>query len=216
MENLLRYQWNPYLFYGQKRVLKKNHLLFRQGERGNGFYFVAEGHVNIKIISDQGIERIVDYIPEGFLIGEQGILEKPYMTTAITETKSILYYYSNETFQEMCKEHQDAGTLFMNSLIQKIRLLAETVSLLNTPVELQMAHFLLKLYHKYGSSQLPISQTSLAQYIGTSRISIYKILQQWMKKDLIDIRNRSIDLLDIKQIEAIIKNDSIISTKEAT
>ncbi len=214
MENLLRYQWNPYLIYGQKRDLKKNHILYRQGERGNGFYYVAEGNVNIKIISDQGIERIVDYTPEGFLIGEQGILEKPYMTTAITETKSILYYFSNETFQEICKKHRDAGTLFMNSLIQKIRLLAETVSLLNSPVELQMAHFLHKLYHKYGSSHLPISQTSLAQYIGTSRISIYKILQQWLERELIDVRNRSIYLLDIKQIESIFKIDSKISSKQ--
>lgn len=213
MENLLRYHWNPYLIYGQRCDFNKNHTIYRQGEQGRGFYYVAEGNVNIKIISDQGNERIVDFIPEGFLIGEQGILEKPYMTTAITETKSILYYFSIETFREICKENRDIGTLFMNSLIQKIRLLAETVSLLNTPVELQMAHFLHKLYHKYGSSQIPITQTSLAQYIGTSRISIYKILQQWMKNDLIDIRNRSIELLDIKQIESIFKNEPIVSIK---
>ncbi|MFP5115582.1 Crp/Fnr family transcriptional regulator [Bacillaceae bacterium C204] len=224
MENLLRYQWKPYLLYGQKRDLKKNQLLYRQGELGAGFYYLAEGKVTIKILSDQGIERIVDYIPEGFLIGEQGFLEKPYMTTAITETKSILYYFSNETFQEMYKEHESVRILYMNSLIQKIRLLAETVSLLNSPVELQIAHFLHKLHHKYGSSQIPINQTSLAQYIGTSRISIYKILKQWLKKDLIYIGNRSIYLLDIDRIESIFKNDSTLSfeancnysTKEAT
>ncbi|AZV41137.1 putative transcriptional regulator [Peribacillus asahii] len=211
MEYLLRYQWKPYLIYGQKRDLKKNHLLYQQGERGKGFYYLAEGNINIKTLSNQGFERIVDYIPEGFLVGEQGIVEKPYMTTAITETKSVLYYFSNETFQKICKEHRDIETLFMNSLIQKIRLLAETVSLLNSSVELQMAHFLHKLYNKYGSSLIPISQTSLAQYTGASRTSIYRVLQQWRKKDLIDIGNRSIYLLDIKQIESIFKNDSIVS-----
>lgn len=200
----LRYQWEPYVSYGQKRHLKKNSILFRQGEKGRGFYYLHEGQVAVKLLSDQGMERIIDYLPEGYLLGEQGLREEPYFTTVIMEKNSTLYYFSTENFQQICYEHPEASDIFMNSLIQKVRLLAETVSLLNSPLDYQMAHFVYKLYQKYGTTNIPISQTALARYIGTSRITVYKILQKWIKNGWIEVSNRSICICNLAEIEAIL------------
>ncbi len=42
-----------------------------------------------------------------------------------------------------------------------------------------MARFLVLLSKKYNNHSIPITQIALAQYIGTSRITVYKIMQKW-------------------------------------
>ncbi|RXT08032.1 Crp/Fnr family transcriptional regulator [Ammoniphilus sp. CFH 90114] len=211
--NSLQFQWEPYIRFGEERRLKKNNILFRQGETGRGFYYLYDGMVNVKILSSKGTERIVDYIPSGFLLGEQGIQEVPYFSTVVLDVDSLLYYFSFEAFHRLCKEHPEAGEIFMNSLIYKVRLLAETVTLLNSPPEYQMAHFLFKLHQKLNRTDLPINQTALARYIGTSRITVYKILQQWLKDDMIEISNQTILLKDIKKIKYILNLETPDNTK---
>jgi CRP/FNR family cyclic AMP-dependent transcriptional regulator len=199
-----RFAWEPFKSYGQKRQDKKNSILYRQGEIGSGFYYLDQGEVTIKLLSDKGDERIIDYISPGELLGEQGIKGEAYFTTASLTKPSSLFYFSNEEFQKICKIHPAATDIIMNSIIRKVRLLAETVSIQNSSMEHQLAHFLYKLYIKHGKLDITIDQTSLAHYIGTSRVTVYKILQQWKAKNIITIINRKIYLLDVEKLKAIL------------
>ncbi|SDI27278.1 cAMP-binding domain of CRP or a regulatory subunit of cAMP-dependent protein kinases [Alteribacillus persepolensis] len=200
----LRYLWKPFVSYGQERRLKKNEILFQQGERGKGFYYLKDGKINLTFVSSQGAERIVDFLFPGFLTGEPGLREDPFFTTAILEEDSILYFFSEESFRNICKDHPEAANIYMSSLIQKIRLLNETISIIHRPLEYQMAHFIHKLYYKFEDSIIPISQTSLARYIGTSRISVYKVLKDWIKEECIEISHRTIKVHDINKIKSIL------------
>jgi CRP/FNR family cyclic AMP-dependent transcriptional regulator len=200
----LTFAWEPFISYGQKRKVKKNAILYRQGEIGSGFYYLDQGEVTIKLLSDRGDERIIDYISPGELLGEQGIKGEAYFTTASLTKPSTLFYFSNEDFEKICKTHPNAADIIMNSIIKKVRLLAETVSIQNSSMEHQMAHFLYKLYIKHGKLDITIDQTSLAHYIGTSRVTVYKILQQWKARNIITIENRKIHLLDIVKLKAIL------------
>ncbi|WP_413300791.1 helix-turn-helix domain-containing protein [Bacillus sp. 1P10SD] len=64
-----------------------------------------------------------------------------------------------------------------------------------------MAHYLLKLINENGN--FFIDQTSFARYIGTSRITVNKILNKWKNQKLIRLSNRTIDLLDINRLKSI-------------
>lgn len=198
------FAWEPFISYGKKRQVKKNAILYRQGEIGSGFYYLDQGEVKIKLLSDKGDERIIDYISPGELLGEQGIKGEAYFTTASVTKTSTLFYFSNEAFQQICKDHPTAANIIMNSIIRKVRLLAKTVSLQNSSMEHQMAHFLYKLYKKHRKTDLTIDQTSLAHYIGTSRVTVYKILQQWKTREIITITNRKIHLIDVEKLQSIL------------
>ena len=97
------------------------------------------------------------------------IYSKASFTTAKLQVDSTLYYFSEEQFELMCKEHPKVSHEFGNSLIQKIRLLANTNSILNAPIDVQLAFFLLNLHVKKGSNIININQTSLSNYIGKSK-----------------------------------------------
>jgi CRP-like cAMP-binding protein len=204
--NEITCSWNSYLAsgYGEKKVFKKNTVLFHQGETGKGFYFLTDGEVKISVISNEGHERTIDYVRPGELLGEQGFINDPYATTAKTTTTSTLYYFSNQTFNLLCSEIPEASIVFTNSLIMKVRLLAESIILLNAPAEHRLAHFLYKIYKKTGEHNLKMSQIALGHFIGTSRITVYKILKQLEQKGLIELKNGDIQLLNIQELENLL------------
>lgn len=201
----MRYKWKPYLPYGNRKVKGKGETLYSQGQRGKGFYYLAKGKVSIRLLSEDGKERIIDYLLEGFLFGEQGVSSDPYSTTAVAETNVTFYHFSSDALLNICRESPEAKEIFISSLISKVRLLSDTNAILNKPYEQQMAHFLILLCEKHDSQAIPITQVALAQYIGTSRITIYKILQKWIKDNLIVQKNRVIEVTDLHKLKALLK-----------
>lgn len=200
----MRFKWQPFLTYGQNISRKKGITLYSQGEKSEGFYYLAEGQISIYILSEDGKERVIDYLIDGYLFGEQGISNEPYSTTAIANTEVYLYYFSSQDFVDIVREHPDAKNIFISSLIGKVRMLADTFSILNKPYEKQMAYFLSQLCQKYNSRIVPITQTALAQYIGTSRVTVYKIIQKWVSYGWIALRNREIEVIDPSKLKALL------------
>ncbi|MDP4163465.1 MAG: Crp/Fnr family transcriptional regulator [Bacillota bacterium] len=198
MKNL-RYAWIPFLSYGKILQIEENSVVYHQGGEGKGFYYLCKGGVKITLLSKEGVERTVNYVPEGMLFGEHGVKKESYITSAITTCPSILYYFSDNALVNICNEHPDAACLFTNSLLYKFRILAEIISFLNSPVEQQMAHFLLKLISENGN--LSIDQTSFARYIGTSRITVNKILNKWKNQKIIHLSNGTIEILDSNRLK---------------
>lgn len=182
--------------YGQRKTYKKNTLLFRQGDVGQGFYYLSEGEVKISLLSSQGSERDIDYVIPGLLLGEQGLYKDSYFTSALTSSSSTLYFFSEEDFTKMCVLMPEATSIFMNSLIMKVRLLAEATTILNAPAEYRLAHFIYRLYKRSNETQLKISQISLARFIGTSRITVFKIINQWKYEKMVDYDKGTLYLVD--------------------
>lgn len=197
----LRYTWEPFLKYGQLLEIKKNTNIYHQGEEGKGFYYLSKGEVEITLLSHRGDERIINYVPTGMLFGEHGVNKEPYVTSAKTTAPSILYYFSDEALSKVCKENPIAANIFSNSIIYKLRLLAEIISFMDSPVEQQMAYYLLKLFHENGD--VSIDQTSFARYIGTSRITVNKMLQKWKQEGLIELSKRTIHFIDIGKMNSL-------------
>jgi CRP/FNR family transcriptional regulator, cyclic AMP receptor protein len=200
MKNL-RYSWRPYLKYGTKLEVKGNSVVYHQGAEGKGFFYLSNGGIKITILSQEGVERTVNYVPEGMLFGEHGARNEPYLTTAISNSPSEIYFFSDEALLMICKEYPEAACIFTNSLIYKFRILAEIIAFLNSPVEQQMAHFLLKLVSENGN--FSIDQSSFARYIGTSRITVNKILNKWKNQEWIQISNRTIEILEINRLKEL-------------
>lgn len=204
----LRYQWTPYLIHGKKIEEGKHTTIYRQGDLGTGFYYLDKGSVKITLLSENGHERSIDYIPLGGLFGEHGAYNGSYLTSAITTAASVIYFFSDEVLSRICQENPHAAVIFTNSQIYKLRLLAEIIAFTDSPIEQQMANFLLKLTAVHEDNNIPIDQTSFARYIDTSRITVNKILQKWRQQGLIELSERSaIRVMDLKGLRGIVKTD---------
>ncbi|MEK4924531.1 Crp/Fnr family transcriptional regulator [Cytobacillus sp. FSL R5-0569] len=200
----MNHEWDPYLKFGQKTVFFKGDTLFLQGEEGSGVYFLENGKMSILLLSEDGKERIVDYLLEKSFLGATGIYGQPYPTSAKCKTDVILYYYPTKIFNSICEKHPDAKKVFIKSVSNQIKLLTETVAIMDKSYEKQMAHFLVQLYNKHNNLSVPITQVSLAQYMGTSRITVYKIIQKWSKDGIVSQGKNQIDILDLNKIKLLL------------
>ncbi|WHY85788.1 Crp/Fnr family transcriptional regulator [Neobacillus novalis] len=198
--------WDSFIAmgYGEKKVYKKNEILFHPGEIGKGFYYLLAGEVKISVISREGHERDIDYVTPGELIGVQGIQNEPYTYTAKATISSTVYFFSNLMFNQLCAKLPEAASVRTNSLIMKVRLLAESINILTAPAEYRLAHFLYGLYLKKEDPKIKISRTSLGHFIGTSRITVYKIIRQLEQDGLIEINKGYIYLLDIYKLKTFL------------
>ncbi|WP_163182785.1 Crp/Fnr family transcriptional regulator [Neobacillus sedimentimangrovi] len=201
MKELL-YKWEPYLKYGQRFEVERNKVIYRQGEKGRGFFYLSMGEIKITLLSDKGDERIINVVPQGMLFGEHGIHQEPYLTSAAAGCPSVIYYFSDEAAATIYARHPEAAEIYTNSLIYKFRTIAEIISHIDCPVEQQMAHYLLKLFYENNGSA-SMNQTSLAKYLGASRITINRIIQKWKQKNYITLKNRQILINDVEKIKAI-------------
>lgn len=192
--------WSLYTSYAEVKELKKNTRLFRQGDVVNGFYYLKEGKVMISVLRDDGYERIIDFVYAGSLLGEQLINRTASFTTATLLTDATLYFFSIDQFEQLTGEHPEVSKQFAYSLINKIRMLAQINTILNAPLEVQLAHYLLNLHEKNGSHTINLTQKSISQYIGKSRVSIWTVLKNWKSEGIIEITNQTFILKDVKKL----------------
>ena len=52
-----------------------NQIIFKEGDAGNGVYFVKEGLVQIQAVVGQGDLKVLSRIPPGELFGEMAVLD---------------------------------------------------------------------------------------------------------------------------------------------
>lgn len=198
----LRYKWEPYLKYGQRFEVERNKLIYRQGEKGRGFYYLSIGEIKITLLSDKGDERIINVVPPGMLFGEHGINQEHYLTSGYAACPSVIYFFSDEAASAIYAKHPEAAAIFTDSLIYKFRTIAEIISLMESPVEQQMAHYLLKLFYENNGSA-SMNQTALAKYLGASRITVNRVIQKWKQERYIKLVNRQIMIQDFEKLQEI-------------
>lgn len=176
-------------------------MLYRQGDEIGGFYYLKAGKIIISILRKDGYERIIDFVYPESLLGEQMVNDEPAFTTAKAQVDSTLYFFSEYKFKELCEAHPEAASEFGISLIRKIRLFANINLVLNAPIDVQLAFFLLNLAEKKASNTIEVNQTSLANYIGKSRVAVWKVLKEWKEEDIIEINKRSIIIKNIERLK---------------
>jgi CRP-like cAMP-binding protein len=182
--------WGPYSKFGERIFVKRNAIIYHQGTTGNGFYHLHKGLIKIITSSAKGGKRILDVEGPGHVFGEQAIDKQPYFSTAIAAKDSVLYYFSCERFHELILSDPDLLKLFMNSAIQKIRILTEGIMLKTITSEQQIALTLLKMSRVCKNYKIYLTQQELANYTGLTRITVYKVLKKWKEEELIDVVDR--------------------------
>jgi CRP-like cAMP-binding protein len=64
-----------------------------------------------------------------------------------------------------------------------------------------MAYYIIKLHEETGN--VPMNQTTLARYIGKSRITLNKVIQKWIQDEFIELNNRQIVIKDMDMMKTI-------------
>ncbi|HTC19888.1 MAG TPA: cyclic nucleotide-binding domain-containing protein [bacterium] len=102
------------------------HMVFREKEPGDGFYFIRAGKVKIsKQVVPEGKktpqELLLAVLTAGSLFGEMALVDgTPRSADAVVEESAILFYLSQEEYEKLQKEHPSTALRIQDILVSTL------------------------------------------------------------------------------------------------
>ncbi|MCK9274454.1 MAG: Crp/Fnr family transcriptional regulator [Syntrophales bacterium] len=196
----------------KKRSLKRGEYIFRKGDEGNCLYIIQKGRIKITLLSERGEEVIPALLSKGECFGEMALLDgMDRSADAIALEDSELYSLSRNDFISFLHQHKEAIAAVMAFLSTRLRktdgLLAD-LCFLSVPERL--AKRLAAIAEEYGplinatdSIEIPmaITQTDLANLVGTSRETINRELKTLKEAGIIDFERTRIRIHNLEKLK---------------
>ncbi len=184
-----------------KREIKKNDLLFSEGEPARSAFYLQSGEVRISYITGQGKESIVFIRHGGEMFGlAEAIGGAKRACNALAITQCCLYEINRGDLEKLLSRHWALSKRVMESLGSRLRYLGEQLGNL---MSCDVATRLLKLLFYLSCQRSPgnnsedkfvpikITQEHIAAMIGSCQQTVSEILKQLEDDGLIRIsRNR--------------------------
>lgn len=196
-----------------RREFRQGDSIFHQGDPGEVMYLVESGQVRVFFLGDEGQEVTVIICGAGDIFGEMALIDDlPRSASAAALEDTVAYALSRDNFRKHMRHTAQLALNFMKALSLRVRYTSQLVgnlALLDVPSRL--ARKLLDLAHMHGESQpergirinVALTQSELANMIGTTRESINKALGHFKRQSLIRIEHGYITILKPEALEEI-------------
>lgn len=138
----------------QETVIPADSMLFKEGERGDHFYVIAEGEIEVIKSLGKREERLIAVRGKGEFIGELSLINPEGTRMACVRARSDvkLWQLSRQDFDTALKKNPSIATMIMQELSQRLTIAHE-----KTIVELQQKNFeLVEAYNELKEAQQQI------------------------------------------------------------
>lgn len=177
----------------QTRNLAVGTVVYSQGEPSEAVYFIQEGSVKLSVLAQNGKVAVVGVLVAGDFFGEGALSGQPFrLSTATTLLPSRVLSVPKGQMIELLHEQRALSDRFITHMLARnSRLEADLLDQLFNASEKRLARTLL-LLARYGKPQgrlrvLPrISQTALAEMVGTTRSRVNLFMNKFRKLGFIE------------------------------
>jgi CRP-like cAMP-binding protein len=197
------------------RRLDPGETLFLKGDPGDALYAVRRGQIRIATSSASGRRLTLNLLGPGDVFGEVALLDgRPRTADAVAAEPTELYTVHRRDFCDLLERRPMVATRIIELLCERIRWMSaqmEERALL--PLEARLAHRLVALSEDYGR-ELHVSQEELAIFVGASRESVNRQLQNWRRQGLVELSRNCIRVLQPSHLYRSPDNDRAIVARD--
>ena len=202
---------------GITRRLDADEVLFLKGDEGDALYGVLSGRVRISTAASGGKEIVFNIINPGDVFGEIALLDgMPRTADASAMTAATLMAILRRDFLDLMNRESQLASHLLRLVCARLRAtneMVEDAAFLSLPARLTKR--LLNLASVQGERTangiaLRISQSDLAQIMGTSRESINKHLQRWRKEGSIALGRSRVTLVKRQELQDLVDEDGSV------
>ena len=192
----------------------KGSLLFVEGEEPRGIFLLCSGRAKLTTSSTEGKTLIVKIAEPGEVLGASAtILGKPYEVSAETIEPSQLNFVKRDDFIKYLDTHAEACLHTAQQLSEKYHAAQREIrslGLSQTTSE-KLARLLLNWCNRGGEEtargirlKVLLTHEEIAQMIGTTRETVTRLLSDFKKKKIIDVKGSSLFVLNRPQLEHLV------------
>jgi CRP/FNR family transcriptional regulator, cyclic AMP receptor protein len=175
------------------------HHLFMQDDASDRIYGVVSGRIEISLFSAEG-QKLVANIEQGqSLVGEIGAFDGGKRTaTATCIGPCELYSLNRRQLFERIERHPELARAMIELLCARLRWVSDEFGdQAFLDVEARLAKRLLFLSTRLADEEgwVAISQAELADFLGVTRESVNRVLNDWRGRDWIALKRGALRLL---------------------
>jgi CRP-like cAMP-binding protein len=176
-------------------------LIFAPGDPGGQLYFLLEGTVRLYKTFGEYKEATVALLEDGDVFGELSLDEalcQNSFAEAVTDTRVAVVRKSVLT--DAIRRHPEFGSKLLFSVVERLKQSDEVIeSLLHREVSVRLATLLLNLGDRFGEPEgsdtvlkMRLTHQGLANMIVSTREAVSKVMSEFQRAGLIEVRNRRI------------------------
>lgn len=192
------------------RIIKKGELIFEEGDFLKGVYCVKDGVAKLTKKSSNGNDQIVRLVKKGELLGQRALIseELTNLSAVAIEDMSVCFIPKNKVMDFITDNNKfsiDVMKTAFGDLKESRNLL---VNMAQKPIKERLAYTLLYLEETFGvnedqSINIQLSRENIASIIGSSTESCIRLLSDFNKIGLIELRRKAIKIVkkaELKQL----------------
>jgi CRP/FNR family cyclic AMP-dependent transcriptional regulator len=195
-------------------IYPKGSLLFVEGEEPRGVFILCSGRAKLTTSSTEGKTLIIKIADIGEVLGASAtILGRPYEVSAETIEPSQLNFIKRDDFMTFLGNHVDACMHTAQQLSEKYQAAQREIrslGLSQTTSE-KLAKLLVDWCKRDGEEtpkgirlSVLLTHEEIAQMIGTTRETVTRLLSDFKRKKIIEVKGSSVFVLAKEKLEDMV------------
>lgn len=188
------------------RRYRKGETIFEEGRPAEAVWIVRRGWVSlVKGTPHGGRAMIFAMTSAEPLCGISAFEHGVYSSTAVASTDTQLIKIPAEAFSRLLDRYPVLARQVLAICCQRIRRMAEAISLAQAPVEQRMAYVLLRLRQTFGKT-IPITHQELAGMVGTRWETSIRTLSAMKRRGWVASSRGRMTVLAPRTLQALLTN----------
>jgi CRP-like cAMP-binding protein len=200
---------------GRTRKYTTGEVVFREGDASEFAVVVLAGRLKVSSTSMEGHDTVLAFRGSGDLLGELSLFDgSPRSATVAAIEPAQLVLITADRFTELMRAEPQIAAVLLRTIVGKLRDAdRQRLEFGAYDTTGRVARRLVQLADEHGVPgsvttggvriTLPLSQTELAGWTGSSREAVARALALLRRKDLITTDRRSIVVLDLASLRSL-------------
>lgn len=196
---------------------RKGQIIFYEDNLPLGVHCISHGVVKLVKSSYDGREQIIRFAKAGEFLGYRALIgDEPYVASAECVEDSVACFIPKDPFLEVLAENPVINKEMMKSLCHELGIADEKIiSLAHKSVRERLAETLLLLHETFSEEvkeddtliQIVLPREDIANIVGTATETVIRLLSEFNKDGLIELKGKRIRLLDEAKLKKISNMD---------
>jgi CRP/FNR family transcriptional regulator, dissimilatory nitrate respiration regulator len=189
------------------KSLAKGEMLFREGDKAEGFYVLQTGAISVFKVMPDGREQIICVFrpPETFAEVTLATLEA-YPANGVALENSTIILVQRSGFRDLIHRKPELSLHMLASMSLHLKHLVQTLQdYKGRQIEGRLADWLLRHVPEGAAGfDLPMTKKNLAGQLGVTSETLSRTLARFRGENLIRVDGRHVDLLNVAGLQAYI------------
>jgi len=184
------------------RLVKKNQVIYYEGDKGSGLYVVLSGKVKTIKLAEDGRELMTGiYAADDYLGINAMLANEEYGDTATALEDSMLCLIPKEQLEQLLNLYPEVAREFIKLLANDIREKEEQLlQMAYHSVRKKMAEALLRMQRQSETDSFKIAREDLAAMAAMATETVSRTLSDFKDEGLIEKTGSTITILDIARL----------------